>query len=117
MAAPTAGMHFTPELLLDLRAQGVQISYVTLRIGLDTFKPISAKEIAEHPMHSEWAELGANTARQINETKLAGGRVVAVGTTAVRTLETAAWRANPDDCDSSVCAWNTVNAFEGPTRL
>jgi S-adenosylmethionine:tRNA ribosyltransferase-isomerase len=117
VAAPTAGMHFTPELLLELRDQGIQISYVTLRIGLDTFKPISVKEITEHPMHSEWAELSANTARQINETRLAGGRVVAVGTTAVRTLETAAIRANPDACDGDVCGWNTVNAFAGPTKL
>jgi S-adenosylmethionine:tRNA ribosyltransferase-isomerase len=117
VAAPTAGMHFTPELLLELRDQGVQISYVTLRIGLDTFKPISVNEIAEHPMHSEWAELGANTARQINETKLAGGRVVAVGTTAVRTLETAAIRASPDAGERGVCAWNPVNAFAGPTKL
>jgi S-adenosylmethionine:tRNA ribosyltransferase-isomerase len=117
VAAPTAGLHFTPELLLALRDQGVGITYVTLRIGLDTFKPIGEEEITAHPMHSEWAELSPTTARQINETKLAGGRVVAAGTTAVRTLETAALRANPEDCDDGACGWNTVSAFAGPTDL
>jgi S-adenosylmethionine:tRNA ribosyltransferase-isomerase len=117
VAAPTSGLHFTPELLLALREQGVGLATVTLRIGLDTFKPISEPEIAAHPMHSEWAELSAATARQINEAKLEGGRMVAVGTTVVRTLETAALRANPAACDEGACAWNTVGAFVGPTDL
>lgn len=117
VAAPTAGLHFTPELLLTLRDQGIRSAEVTLRVGLGTFKPISAAQITAHPMHSEWAELSATTARQVNETRLAGGRVVAVGTTAVRTLETAAQRANPDGCEDGACSWNTVNAFTGPTDL
>jgi S-adenosylmethionine:tRNA ribosyltransferase-isomerase len=117
VAAPTAGLHFTPELLLALRDQGARLASVTLRIGLDTFKPISETEITAHRMHSEWAELTLQTARQINETKLAGGRVVAAGTTAVRTLETAALRANPKECEEGTCTWNTVSAFTGPTDL
>jgi len=111
-AAPTAGLHFTPELLLDLRQMGVKLAYVTLRIGLDTFKPIDEEEIAAHTIHTEWARLGPETARQINETRLAGGRVVAVGTTAVRTLETAALKSRCADC-----GWAAVSAFEGPTGL
>ena len=117
VAAPTAGLHFTPGLLLALRDRGIQSAYVTLRIGLDTFKPISAPEVTAHCMHSEWAELNTTTARQINETRLAGGRVVAVGTTAVRTLEAAALRANSDDCRADACAWNTVSSLAGYTDL
>lgn len=88
-AAPTAGLHFTPDLLARLRAQGVQLAYVTLHIGLDTFAPVTETNVAEHVIHTEWCELPAETARQINEAKRAGRRVVAVGTTAVRVLETA----------------------------
>ena len=117
VAAPTAGLHFTPDLLLALRDRGIQLAYVTLRIGLDTFKPISVPEITAHSMHSEWAELSAMTARQVNRTRLAGSHIVAVGTTAVRTLEAAALHANSDDCETGPCAWNTVNAFAGPTDL
>ena len=116
-AAPTAGLHFTPDLLLQLYKMKVKLAYVTLRIGLDTFKPIETPEVAEHTIHTEWARLGPATARQINSTKLAGGRVVAVGTTTVRTLETAALRANPAGCETKQCGWATVSAFEGPTNL
>ncbi len=116
-AAPTAGLHFTPELLLALRNQGVQLAYATLRIGLDTFKPIDETDIHAHTIHTEWAQLTPETARQINKTKLAGRRVIAVGTTAVRTLETAALRANPAGCSGDECGWATVAAFEGPTDL
>jgi S-adenosylmethionine:tRNA ribosyltransferase-isomerase len=86
-AAPTAGLHFTPHLLEQLRQQGVRVGFVTLHVGLDTFRPIECEDIREHKMHSEEIDLDAPTAALINETRRAGGRVVAVGTTAVRVLE------------------------------
>jgi S-adenosylmethionine:tRNA-ribosyltransferase-isomerase (queuine synthetase) len=89
-AAPTAGLHFTPHLLEQLRQQGVQVGFVTLHVGLDTFRPIECEDIREHKMHSEETDLDAPTAELINETRHAGGRVVAVGTTAVRVLESVA---------------------------
>lgn len=88
-AAPTAGLHFTPRLLDELQAQGVKVAYVTLHVGLDTFAPVTEDNPQEHIIHSEWCELPQETAALINETKQAGGRVVAVGTTSVRTLESA----------------------------
>ena len=93
VASSTAGLHFTPEMLVALRERGVRLAFVTLHIGLDTFRPVQAENIEEHRIHREWAELSAETARAINETKLAGGRVIAVGTTVVRTLESAARRS------------------------
>ena len=89
-AAPTAGLHFTPHLLEQLRRQGVRIGFVTLHVGLDTFRPIESEDIREHKMHSETIDLAIPTAELINETRRAGGRVVAVGTTAVRVLESVA---------------------------
>jgi S-adenosylmethionine:tRNA ribosyltransferase-isomerase len=129
-AAPTAGLHFTGELLMAMRNKGVILETVTLHVGLDTFQPVTAAQIADHKIHSEWASLSPETAKRINEAKLAGGRVVAVGTTAVRTLETAACRSTGmsgslqtisqrdavGDTDA-VCPWRPVMAFEGPTDL
>jgi S-adenosylmethionine:tRNA ribosyltransferase-isomerase len=89
-AAPTAGLHFTPELLDRLRAQGVQIGFVTLHVGLDTFRPVEVEDVRDHKMHSEEIDIDAPTADLINETRRAGGRVVAVGTTSVRVLESVA---------------------------
>lgn len=89
-AAPTAGLHFTPELLDRLRQQGVRTGFVTLHVGLDTFRPVEHENVSEHKMHSEEIELDAETAALINETRRAGGRVVAVGTTSVRVLESVA---------------------------
>ena len=89
-AAPTAGLHFTPHLLEQLRQQGVRIGFVTLHVGIDTFRPIECEDIREHKMHSEEINVDAPTAELINETRSAGGRVVAVGTTAVRVLESVA---------------------------
>lgn len=86
-AAPTAGLHFTPELLQKLRDKGVNIGFVTLHVGLGTFRPVKAEEITDHKMHSEHYELSAETADLINRTRAAGGRVFAVGTTSCRTLE------------------------------
>jgi len=89
-AAPTAGLHFTPQLLDELKAKGVKIAYVTLHVGLDTFAPVTEDDPEEHKIHTEWCELSQDTADLINQTKQIGGRVVAVGTTSVRTLESAA---------------------------
>jgi len=88
-AAPTAGLHFTSRLLEELQAEGVKIAYVTLHVGLDTFAPVTEADPHEHKIHSEWCELPQETADLINQTKQNGGRVVAVGTTSVRTLESA----------------------------
>lgn len=91
-AAPTAGLHFTKELLEKVQAMGVGIGYVTLHVGLGTFRPVKEDEITDHKMHSEHYELPQETADLINQTKAQGGRVIAVGTTSCRTLETVGTR-------------------------
>ena len=90
IAAPTAGLHFTQELLEQLQQQGVRLAQVTLHVGLGTFQPIKAKRLAEHVMHREWCAVSAETAEAIAQCRAGGGRIVAVGTTSVRTLETVA---------------------------
>lgn len=87
-AAPTAGLHFTPELIKRCKARGVELHTVTLHVGLDTFRPVTAESAEDHEIHSEWYRLPDSTARAIRRTKERGNRVVAVGTTVVRTLET-----------------------------
>ena len=89
-AAPTAGLHFTPELMAELEAKGVRIARLTLHVGLGTFRPVKVDTIEEHHMHSEYYELSAEAAELINRTKAEGGRVISVGTTSTRTLETIA---------------------------
>ena len=89
-AAPTAGLHFTPELMDEIREMGVTIAYVTLHVGLGTFRPVKVENIEEHEMHSEYYIMPEETANIINETKQNGGRVIAVGTTSCRTLESVA---------------------------
>ena len=89
-AAPTAGLHFTKEMLADIEARGINIAYVTLHVGLGTFRPVKEDKVLDHKMHSEHYELPERTARLINETKKSGGRVIAVGTTSCRTLESVA---------------------------
>ena len=89
VAAPTAGLHFTKEILQKLQDKGVEIAYVTLNVGLGTFRPVKCDNILEHKMHSETFEITEETARKINEAKAKGKKLVAVGTTTVRTLETA----------------------------
>ena len=89
-AAPTAGLHFTPWLMGEIEKKGIRIAKVTLHVGLDTFAPVTEANPLEHKIHSEWCELTEETAALINHTKEAGGKVVAVGTTSVRTLESAA---------------------------
>lgn len=88
-AAPTAGLHFTPELLDKIRQKGAEIEFVTLHVGLGTFRPVKAEDIGEHHMHSEFYILPEKTAEAVNRTKKNGGRVISVGTTATRVLETA----------------------------
>jgi S-adenosylmethionine:tRNA ribosyltransferase-isomerase len=105
-AAPTAGLHFTPHLLEQLRQQGVQIGFVTLHVGLDTFRPVEHEDVSEHKMHSEEIVLDAPTAELINETRKAGGRVIAVGTTSVRVLESVASLHN-----------GRIEPYSGHTRL
>lgn len=89
VAAPTAGLHLTDPLLADLQQRGVSVARVTLHVGLGTFRPISVERLSEHHMHSEWCEITESAVAQICEAKQRGGRIVAVGTTSVRTLETA----------------------------
>jgi S-adenosylmethionine:tRNA ribosyltransferase-isomerase len=89
-AAPTAGLHFTPDLLQKIRDNGIRIAEVTLHIGLDTFAPVHEEDPRDHKIHKEWCSLPEDTAYQINQTRAAGGRVICVGTTSVRTLESAA---------------------------
>ena len=86
-AAPTAGLHFTPELLESIRDRGVRLCYVTLHVGLGTFRPVKEDNIEEHPMHSEYCIVPKETAEAVNETRSGGGRVIAIGTTSCRTLE------------------------------
>jgi S-adenosylmethionine:tRNA ribosyltransferase-isomerase len=121
-AAPTAGLHFTPELLLALRDKGVKIANCLLHVGLGTFQPVREAQLDSRALHSEYATLSADDAKLINETKLAGGRVVAVGTTVTRTLETAAILSAGGDpsnpmANLDLCAWRPVIAFERDTNL
>ena len=89
-AAPTAGLHFTDEILESFREKGVDIAFITLHVGLGTFRPVSADTIEDHTMHSEYYQVTEQTADAINKAKEQGGRVIAVGTTSARTLETIA---------------------------
>lgn len=131
-AAPTAGLHFTGEMLLALRQQGVETAYCTLHIGLDTFLPVREENIADHKMHTERAILRPEDTQRINNARLHGHRIVAVGTTAVRTLETAAIRSaayaseanDPTsiqrtlkNLNEAVCPWRPVIAIEEDTDL
>jgi S-adenosylmethionine:tRNA ribosyltransferase-isomerase len=90
IAAPTAGLHFTPELLETLRDRGINQAFVTLHVGVGTFRPVEVEDVTSHEMHEEWIEVPAATVEQIRATQAAGGRIIAVGTTVVRTLEGAA---------------------------
>lgn len=110
-AAPTAGLHFTPRLVEQLKAQGVHFASVTLHIGLDTFAPVHEENPENHVIHTEWCQLTPQAAEAINSAWQSGGRIIAVGTTSVRTLETAAAAA------SKHSPHLRVQAFEGPTQL
>lgn len=107
-AAPTAGLHFTRQIMDQLMAAGIRFCEITLHVGLDTFAPVDEEDPQQHHIHSEWCELTEQNAQLINQTHQDGGRIVAVGTTSVRTLESAAQFAQPG---------NIVAAFTGATRL
>jgi S-adenosylmethionine:tRNA ribosyltransferase-isomerase len=107
-AAPTAGLHFTPRLIGELKTQGVRFSLITLHVGLDTFAPVNEDDPRNHPIHTEWCELNDEAAEVINQTRQEGGRIVAVGTTSVRTLESAARHAPKN---------KVVSPYSGPTDL
>jgi S-adenosylmethionine:tRNA ribosyltransferase-isomerase len=104
VAAPTAGLHFTPELLARCEQQGIPQTFVTLHVGIGTFRPISVERLSDHAMHGEWCELSTDASALLNQTRTAGGRIVAVGTTTVRTLETS-------------CRDGSFVSFSGTTNL
>ncbi len=117
-AAPTAGLHFTPELLDKIRAQGVNIAEVTLHVGLGTFRPVKVENVQEHHMHSEYYELAEEAAKIINETKRRGKRVICVGTTSCRTVESAAAKLQAEtgkEQQSSQSVW--VKSCQGWTDI
>jgi S-adenosylmethionine:tRNA ribosyltransferase-isomerase len=116
-AAPTAGLHFTPDLLHQLRDMDVHSAFVTLHIGLDTFRPVSEEHIEAHQMHAEYCALTPEVAQQVNQAKLAGNRTLAVGTTSVRVLETAALKAIDGEASAESCPWQSVVAFADDTDL
>ncbi len=109
-AAPTAGLHFTKELMERLRAGGVNLGYVTLHVGLGTFRPVKEEEITDHDMHSEYCAVPAETAELVNRTKAAGGRVICVGTTSCRTLES--W-AGEDGHMEARSGWTDIFIYPG----
>ena len=109
-AAPTAGLHFTPELLEQIENMGVKLCYVTLHVGLGTFRPVKEDEITEHEMHSEYCVIPQETADIINETKKNGGRVICVGTTSCRTLES--WAAE-DGTMTATGGWTNIFIYPG----
>jgi S-adenosylmethionine:tRNA ribosyltransferase-isomerase len=106
VAAPTAGLHFTPELLDKLEQKGINRAFITLHVGVGTFRPVEVEDVTTHIMHEEWIEIPAETVEQIRATKAAGGRIIAVGTTTVRALEGAAAENNGE-----------LQAFCGKTNL
>lgn len=107
-AAPTAGLHFTPRLIQDLESQGIEFAYLTLHVGLDTFASVTEEDPRQHPIHTEWCQLSPQAAAAVNRVRQAGARVVAVGTTSVRVLESAALHA---------ASGETVAPYEGATNL
>ena len=111
-AAPTAGLHFTKELLEQIAEKGVHICSVTLHVGLGTFRPVKEEEIQDHEMHSEFCMIPEQTAQMVNETKRSGGRVIAVGTTSCRTLESF---AEPDGMLTARSGWTNIFIYPGYT--
>lgn len=109
-AAPTAGLHFTKELLLQLEMAGVRLAYVTLHVGLGTFRPVKVDDVTQHHMHSEFCMLSAETAEALNETRQNGGRVICVGTTSCRTLES---MVQPDGSFAETSAWTDIFIYPG----
>lgn len=111
-AAPTAGLHFTQELLDTIREKGVRTAFVTLHVGLGTFRPVKAEEIMDHHMHAELCMLDAETAKVLNDTRTRGGRIICVGTTSCRTLESL---VNPDGTFAAKSKWTEIFIYPGYT--
>ena len=109
-AAPTAGLHFTPELLKRIQGMGVQVCYVTLHVGLGTFRPVKAEDIQDHEMHAEFCMVSQHTADVINQTKASGGRVICVGTTSCRTIESF---AAEDGTMTQRSGWTSIFIYPG----
>lgn len=109
-AAPTAGLHFTPELLRQIEEKGVKIAHVTLHVGLGTFRPVKVEDVTQHHMHSEYFFIEEDQAKLINDTKAAGGRVIAVGTTSCRTLESA---VGEDGKLKATSGWTDIFIYPG----
>ena len=109
-AAPTAGLHFTPELLDNIQEMGVKVCYVTLHVGLGTFRPVKAEDIRDHEMHSEFCMISQETADIINQTKRNGGRVICVGTTSCRTIESF---AAEDGTMTQRSGWTNIFIYPG----
>lgn len=109
-AAPTAGLHFTPELLREIQKTGIEVAEVTLHVGLGTFRPVKAEEITDHHMHSEYYQIGEDAAAKINRAKRAGGRIVCVGTTSCRTVESA---AGTDGYLEAKSGWTDIFIYPG----
>ena len=108
--APTAGLHFTPELLEEIQAKGVRLAHVTLHVGLGTFRPVKVEDVSQHHMHSEYYVVEEEQARLINDTRAAGGRVICVGTTSCRTLESA---ADEDGILRAGSGWTDIFIYPG----
>jgi S-adenosylmethionine:tRNA ribosyltransferase-isomerase len=104
VAAPTAGLHFDDQILADIKAKGAKIAFVTLHVGAGTFQPVRVDNIHDHPMHTEWLQVSEEVCQQVRDTKASGGQVIAVGTTSVRSLETAA-------------SSGSIMPFEGDTNI
>ena len=109
-AAPTAGLHFTKELLQEIQDMGVNLAYVTLHVGLGTFRPVSAEDVLDHKMHSEFCMISRETAELLNQTRQAGKRIICVGTTSCRTLESL---AEPDGTFQEKSAWTDIFIYPG----
>lgn len=109
-AAPTAGLHFTKELLARIEQKGIRLAYVTLHVGLGTFRPVQVDEVTDHHMHSEFCMISEETARILNETRQSGGRIVCVGTTSCRTLESL---ANDDGSFEARARWTDIFIYPG----
>ncbi len=109
-AAPTAGLHFTNDLLAKIRAKGINTAFVTLHVGLGTFRPVKAENILEHHMHAELCMMGEETAKLLNQTKAEGGRIICVGTTSCRTLESL---VNEDGSFAAKSKWTEIFIYPG----
>jgi S-adenosylmethionine:tRNA ribosyltransferase-isomerase len=110
-AAPTAGLHFTPEMIQEIKAIGVHVTFITLHVGLGTFRPVSVENILEHDMHSEFYQITKGTAELLNQVKNSGGRIITVGTTSTRTLETVASKFDGKFQEDS--GWTDIFIYPG----